>query len=131
MGFNWLGLRCFHTSIFIETPSLEGLPTKAKEDPSPHEMRLCPAGHQPSISWSWGELLLSLLLLLLLLFLLLLLLLLCFFLPQKNHNFNSAKKIYCYIHVLFLHRMPHQLLYRLAKCVIFNLLSYCKAIVQF
>ena len=25
---------------FLETPSLEGLPTKAKEDPSPHEMRL-------------------------------------------------------------------------------------------
>ena len=24
----------------METPSLEGLPTKAKEDPSPHEMRL-------------------------------------------------------------------------------------------
>ena len=49
-----MGLRCCHTSIFIETPSLEGLPTKAKEDPSPHEMRLSPAGHQPSISWSWG-----------------------------------------------------------------------------
>ena len=47
-----LGLRCFHTSIFIETPSLEGLPTKVKEDPSPHETRLSPAGHQPSISWS-------------------------------------------------------------------------------
>ena len=32
----------------------EGLPTKAKEDPSPHEMRLCPAGLQTSISWSRG-----------------------------------------------------------------------------
>ena len=31
-----------HTSIFIETPSLEGLPTKAKEDRSSHEMRLSP-----------------------------------------------------------------------------------------
>ena len=40
---------------FIETPSLERLPTKAKEDPSPHEMRLSPAGHQPSISWSRGN----------------------------------------------------------------------------
>ena len=59
-----LGLRCLHTIIFIETPSLEGLPTKAKEDPSPHEMRLSPAGHQRSISWSRGELLLLLLLLL-------------------------------------------------------------------
>ena len=48
-----MGLQCLQTSIFIETPSLEGLPTKAKEDPSPHEMRLSPAGHQPSISWSW------------------------------------------------------------------------------
>ena len=45
---------CLHTSIFIETPSLEGLPTKAKEDPSPHEMRLSPTVHQPSISWSRG-----------------------------------------------------------------------------
>ena len=43
---------CLHTSIFIKTPSLEGLPTKAKEDPSHNEMRLSPTGHQPSISWS-------------------------------------------------------------------------------
>ena len=49
-----MGLRCLHTSIFIETPSLEGLPTKAKEDPSSHEMRLSLAGYQPSISWSRG-----------------------------------------------------------------------------
>ena len=49
-----MGLRCLRASIFIETLSLEGLPTKAKEDPSPHKMRLFPAGHQPSISWSWG-----------------------------------------------------------------------------
>ena len=43
---NWgLGLRCLPTSIFIETTSLQGLPTKAKKDPSPHEMRLSPAGH--------------------------------------------------------------------------------------
>ena len=27
-----LGLWCLHTSIFIQTPSLEGLPIKAKED---------------------------------------------------------------------------------------------------
>ena len=47
-----MGLKCLQTSIFIETPSLEGFPTKAKEDPSPHEMRLSPAGHQPSIFWS-------------------------------------------------------------------------------
>ena len=61
-----MGLRCLHTSIFIETPSLEGLPAKAKEDPSPHEMRLSHAGHQPSFFWSRGELLLLLLSLLLL-----------------------------------------------------------------
>ena len=36
------------------TPSLEGWPTKAKEAPSPHEVRLAPAGHQPSISKSRG-----------------------------------------------------------------------------
>ena len=58
-----MGLRCLHNNIFIEIPSLEGLPTKAKEDPSPHEMRLSPA----------GLLLLLLLLLLLVLSLLLLL----------------------------------------------------------
>ena len=50
-----MGLQCLHTSIFMETPSPEGLPTKAKENPSPHEMRLSPAGHQPSISWSLGD----------------------------------------------------------------------------
>ena len=37
------------------TLSLEVLPTKAKEDPSPHEMRLSPLGHQPSIFWSRGD----------------------------------------------------------------------------
>ena len=76
-----MGLRCLHTSIFIETPSLEGLPTKAKEDPSPHEIRLSPAEHQPSISWSRGIIIIIILLLLLLLFkihLLLLLVLLIF-----------------------------------------------------
>ena len=49
-----MSLRCLHHSIFIETPSLEGLPSKTKVDPSPHEMRLSPAEHQPSISWSRG-----------------------------------------------------------------------------
>ena len=36
------------------TPSLQAWPTKAKEEPSPHEARH-PTGHQPSISKSWGE----------------------------------------------------------------------------
>ena len=45
---NWgFGLRCLHISIFIETPSLEGLLTKAKEDSSPHEMRLSPLDINP------------------------------------------------------------------------------------
>ena len=47
-----MGLKCFHTSIFIKTPSLEGLPTQDKEDDSNHEIRLSPAGHQSSISQS-------------------------------------------------------------------------------
>ena len=34
------------------TPSLEGWPIKAKVAPYPHEVRLNPAGHQPSISMS-------------------------------------------------------------------------------
>ena len=49
-----MGLRFLHTSIFLKTLSLEGLPIKVKEDLSPHEMRLSPAGHQPSISSSGG-----------------------------------------------------------------------------
>ena len=49
-----MGLRCLHTSTFFDRPSLEGLPVKAKEDPSPHKMRLSPAGHQPNISLSLG-----------------------------------------------------------------------------
>ena len=71
-----MDLRCIHTSIFIKTPSLEGLPSKAKEDFSPHEMGLSPAGHQASIFWSWGLLLLLLLSSLLLLSLLSLIILL-------------------------------------------------------
>ena len=50
-----MSLRCLHTSIVIEAPSLEVLTTKAKENPSPYEMKLSPAGHQPSISWSRGN----------------------------------------------------------------------------
>ena len=42
-----MGVRCLHTSIFIETPSLEGLSTKAKEDPSPHEMSYTPLDINP------------------------------------------------------------------------------------
>ena len=34
-------------SIFIVTPSLEGWPTKAKEVPSPHEVRLAPLDTTP------------------------------------------------------------------------------------
>ena len=37
------------------TPSLAGLPTKAKEAPSPDERgKTGPTGHQPSISMSQG-----------------------------------------------------------------------------
>ena len=50
-----MSLRYLHISIVIEAPSLEVLTTKAKENPSPHEMKLSPAGHQPSISWSRGN----------------------------------------------------------------------------
>ena len=67
-----MGSRCVHTSIFIETPSLEGLQIKAKEDSSTHETRLSSAEHQPSINQGKVLLLLSSLLLLLLLSLLLL-----------------------------------------------------------
>ena len=86
-------MRCLHISIFIEIPSLEGLPTKTKEDPFPHEMRLPPAGHQPSISWSWG-LLLLLLSLLLLLFSLLTLLLLFKDLTTRDSNFTILVEIF-------------------------------------
>ena len=36
--------------FFYLTLSLEGQPTKAKEAPSPHEVRLAPTRHQSSIS---------------------------------------------------------------------------------
>ena len=43
--------RCNKTStpqgIFIVIPSLEGWPTKAKEAPSPHEVRLIPLDSNP------------------------------------------------------------------------------------
>ena len=48
-----------------------------------------------------------------------------FFFLHKKQNFNSTKKIYCYIHVSFSYRMPHQWLWRFVKCVIFNFFSYC------
>ena len=51
----------------METPSLERLPAKAKEDTSPHEIRLSPAGHQPSIFWSHAVVVIVLLILVLLL----------------------------------------------------------------
>ena len=64
------------------------MPTKAREDTSPHEMRLSPAGHQPSISSSRGDILLSLLLLLLLLLLLSLLLLLLLLFIRSSFMFT-------------------------------------------
>ena len=54
-----------HTSIFMETPSLERLPTKTKEDPLPHEMRLSPHWTSTQYFLVSGKLLLLLLLLLL------------------------------------------------------------------
>ena len=47
--YRGMDLKHLHTSIFIETLSLEGLPTRAKEDPSPHDIRLSPAGYHSSI----------------------------------------------------------------------------------
>ena len=41
------GQRKTPTYIFIVTPSLEGWPTKAKEAPSPHEVRLASLDTNP------------------------------------------------------------------------------------
>ena len=49
--------------IFILTPSLEGWPTKAKEAPSPHEVRLAPLDTNPVFQSLGGELKLELMLL--------------------------------------------------------------------
>ena len=38
---------------------------------------------------------------------------------------------FCYIHTLFSYGMPHQLLFRLAKCVIFNFLVIVKLYIHF
>ena len=103
-----MGLRCLNTSIFIETTSLERLPTNAKEDPSPHKMRLSSAGHQPSISWSRGiSLLLLLLLSLLLLLLLLLLLGLMLFPGKKCHNGRNQLVVLGTVASFFFYFFPH------------------------
>ena len=96
-----MGLRCLNTGIFIETTSLERLPTKAKEDPSPHKMRLSPAGHQPSISWSRGISLLLLLLLLLLLSGLML------FPGEKCHNGRNQLVVLGTVASFFFYFFPH------------------------
>ena len=62
----------------METPSLDGLPTKAKEDPPPYEMGLCPAGHQPSISWSRGVIIIIIVIVIIIIYYLLILLLIYF-----------------------------------------------------
>ena len=41
------GQRKTPTYIFIVTPSLEGWPTKAKEAPSPHEVRMALLDNNP------------------------------------------------------------------------------------
>ena len=71
-------MKCLYTSSFTETPSLERLPTKTTDDPSPNEIKLSLAGHQPSISWSWVIIIIItiIIIIIILLFLLLLLLLL-------------------------------------------------------
>ena len=92
---NWgLGLRCLHISIFIETPSLEGLPTKAKEDPSPHKMRLSPAGHQPSVSWSF-IIIIIIIIIIILLILLLRFLLFFYFCYNWCYFILDAFNFYC------------------------------------
>ena len=78
-----MGLRCLRASIFIETLSLEGLPTKAKEDPSPHKMRLFPAGHQPSISWSWGTIIIIIIITIIIVIIIIILLLLLILYSKK------------------------------------------------
>ena len=44
-----------HQYFYQETISRKIANQKVKVDPFPHEMRLFPTGHQPSISWSWGN----------------------------------------------------------------------------
>ena len=50
-----MGLDRLHTSIFIETPSLVRLTAKAKEDPSPHEIRSSPMNIIPVFPSLSGE----------------------------------------------------------------------------
>ena len=55
--------RCNKTStpkgIFIVIPSLEGWPTKAKEAPSPHEVRLTPLDTNPVFQYLGDNLAMS------------------------------------------------------------------------
>ena len=55
--FRLVDLISKHNSLIITESWVEGASTPVfssqhQEDTSPHEMRLSPAGHHPSISWS-------------------------------------------------------------------------------
>ena len=104
-----MGLRCLRTSIFIETPSLEGLPTKAKEDPSPREMRLSPAGHQFSISWSRG----------IIIFIIIMIIIVSFILIRKRFFSKSYLVIFTEIDYLDLYSSKRNKFFTLnwTKCI--------------
>ena len=47
----WETGKCDETSIFIVAPSLEGWLTKAKQAPSPYEVRLTPLDTNPEFQF--------------------------------------------------------------------------------
>ena len=59
-----------------------------------------------------------------------LILLFLFFFLHKKHNFNSAKKIYCYIYIFYL-ATECLINYLYGKMCNFNFISCCKSIVLF
>ena len=78
----------------MKTPSLEGLPTKAKEDPSPHEMRLSTAGHQPSIP---GLREIIIIIIIIIIITIIIITITYFF---KDHNGNKTTQLFCVIPVI-------------------------------
>ena len=83
-----------HTSIFIETPSLEGLPTKAKEDRSSHEMRLFPRWTSVQYFLVSGKLSLLFLLLLSLLLYIIIVIIIIIIINLLKVDFKNIQIIY-------------------------------------
>ena len=72
------------------------MPTKAKENPSPHEMRLSTAGHQPSIP-GLREIIIIIITIIIIIIIIIIITITYFF---KDHNGNKTTQLFCVIPVI-------------------------------